>query len=145
MGQYGQPNLALVGILVDWSTRVTDGRTDRQTELPWHIHAIAYMLSQVKTECVYTSGLSVWVIHLTAFLSSTTWASQHQKGKPLWILMKQNITGGSGISWTICKPFAPHSRQIITQVPHQSPLSFYRPDALSATHRTVSKHWRQSQ
>jgi len=32
-------------------TRVTDGRTDRQTELAWHIRAIAYMLSRViKTE-----------------------------------------------------------------------------------------------
>jgi len=26
----------------------TDGRTDRQTELAWHIRAIAYMLSRVK-------------------------------------------------------------------------------------------------
>ena len=32
----------------DWSTRVTDIQTDRQTELPWHIRAIAYMLSRVK-------------------------------------------------------------------------------------------------
>jgi len=30
------------------STRVTDGWTDRQTELTWHIRAIAYMLSRVK-------------------------------------------------------------------------------------------------
>jgi len=29
---------------------VTDRQTDRQTELPWHIRAIAYMLSRVKTE-----------------------------------------------------------------------------------------------
>jgi len=29
-------------------TRVPDGRTDRQTELAWHIRAIAYMLSRVK-------------------------------------------------------------------------------------------------
>ena len=28
--------------------------------------------------------------------------------------------GGSGISWTICKSFAPHSRQITTPVPHHS-------------------------
>jgi len=27
---------------------VTDGETDGQTELPWHIRAIAYMLSRVK-------------------------------------------------------------------------------------------------
>jgi len=30
-------------------TRVTDRRTDRRTELAWHIRAIAYMLSRVKT------------------------------------------------------------------------------------------------
>ena len=29
-------------------TRVTDRRTDRRTELAWHIRAIAYMLSRVK-------------------------------------------------------------------------------------------------
>jgi len=29
-------------------TRVTDGRTDGQTELAWHIRAIAYLLSRVK-------------------------------------------------------------------------------------------------
>jgi len=28
--------------------------------------------------------------------------------------------GGSGISWTICKSFAPHSGQITTTVPHHS-------------------------
>ena len=28
--------------------RQTDGRTDRRTELAWHIRAIAYMLSRVK-------------------------------------------------------------------------------------------------
>ena len=33
-------------------TRVSDGRTDGRTdaELAWHIRAIAYMLSRVKTE-----------------------------------------------------------------------------------------------
>jgi len=28
--------------------------------------------------------------------------------------------GGSGISWTICKSFAPRSRQITMPVPHHS-------------------------
>ena len=46
---------------------------------------------------------------------------------------------GSVISWAICK-FAPRSRQITTPAPHHS--VFYRPDALSATQPTVSKHWR---
>jgi len=30
----------------------TDGRTDGQTELAWHIRAIAYMLSRVKSRLV---------------------------------------------------------------------------------------------
>jgi len=50
-------------------------------------------------------------------LSRTTWVSRHQKGKPFWILLKQEMTGGSGISWTIRKSFAPHSRHTTTPVP----------------------------
>ena len=35
-------------------------------------------------------------------LSGTTQVSQYQKGKkPIWILLKQEILGGSGISWAI--------------------------------------------
>ena len=49
--------------------------------------------------------------------------------------------GGSGISWTICKSFAPHSRQKTKPVPHH--FSFYRPDAVPAAQPTASKHWRQ--
>jgi len=56
-------------------------------------------------------------IHLMAFFSHTTWVNWHQKGKLFWIIMKQKMTGGTGISWTICKSFAPHSRQITTPVP----------------------------
>jgi len=63
-----------------------------------------------------------------------------RKGKPIWILLKQETVSGSGISWTICKS-APCSRQITTPAPHHS--VFYRPDALPATQPTVSKHLRQ--
>jgi len=45
--------------------------------------------------------------------SRRTWVSRHQKGKP-------EMMGGSGIRWTICKSFVPHSRQITTPVPHHS-------------------------
>jgi len=60
--------------------------------------------------------------------SRTIWVSRHQKGKPFWILLKQEMMGGSGINWTICKPFAPHSRQITTPVPYHS--IFYGPNTL---------------
>ena len=46
------------------------------------------------------------------------WAST-RKVKPIWILLKQETVGGSGISWAICKS-APHSRQITMPAPHHS-------------------------
>ena len=52
------------------------------------------------------------------------WASTRQV-KPIWILLKQKIVSGSGISWAICKS-APCSRQITTPAPHYS--VFYRVD-----------------
>jgi len=72
-------------------------------------------------------------------LSGTTRVSRYQKGKPIWILLKQETVSGSGISWAICKS-APHSRQITMPVPHHS--VFYRPDTLPAAQPTASKHRR---
>ena len=60
-------------------------------------------------------------------LSRTTQVSRYQKGKPIWILLKQETVSGSGVSWAICKS-APRSRQITTPAPHHS--VFHRPDAL---------------
>ena len=77
--------------------------------------------------------------HLTAlFLGLPRWAGT-RKVKPIWILLKQEIMSGSGISWAICKS-APHSRQITMPAPRHS--VFYRPDALPAAQPSVSKHWR---
>ena len=50
-------------------------------------------------------------------LSRTTQVSRYQKGKTIWILLKQEAVSGSGISWAVCKS-APHSRQITTPAPH---------------------------
>ena len=47
----------------------------------------------------------------------TTRVSRYQKGKPIWILLKQETTSGSGISWAVCKS-APCSRQITTPATH---------------------------
>jgi len=55
--------------------------------------------------------------------SRTTWVSQFQKGKTSLDLNEARDEGfcdGSGISWTICKQFAPRSRQITTSTPHHS-------------------------
>ena len=77
---------------------------------------------------------------LTALFPGLPGSSGTRKAKPIWILMKQEIVSGSGISWAICK-FAPSSRQITMPAPHHS--VFYRPDALPAAQPTASKHWRQ--
>ena len=69
--------------------------------------------------------------------SGTTQVSRYQKGKPIWILLKQETVSGSGISWAICKS-ASCSRQITTPAPHHS--VFYRPGALPAAQPTASKH-----
>jgi len=79
-------------------------------------------------------------IHIHTFnslCSRTTWVSWHQTSKPFWMLLKQETMGGSGISWTMCKSFAPHSRHIATPVPHHS--IFYGLDALPDTQPTLSK------
>ena len=65
-------------------------------------------------------------------LSGTTRVSRYQKGKPTWILLKQETVSSSGISWAMCKS-APRFRQITTPAPHHS--VFYRPDALPAAQR----------
>ena len=57
--------------------------------------------------------------HLTAlFPGLPRWAGT-RKIKPIWIWLKQETVGGSGISWGICKS-APRSRQITTPAPHHS-------------------------
>jgi len=45
--------------------------------------------------------------------------SRYQKGKQIWILLKQGTVSGSGIGWTICKS-ASRSRQITTPAPRHS-------------------------
>ena len=51
--------------------------------------------------------------------SGTSRVSRYQKGKPIWILLKQETVNGTGISWAICKS-ASRSRQITTPVLHHS-------------------------
>jgi len=49
---------------------------------------------------------------------------QDNLGKPApereTILLEQEMMGGNGIRWTMCKSFAPCFRQITTPLPHQS-------------------------
>jgi len=93
--------------------------------------------------CIQTARRAVHT-HTHPFnghLSRTTRVSRYQKGKPIWISLKQETVSGSGIRWAICKS-APSSSQITTPVPHHS--IFHRPDALPAAQPTASKHWRHN-
>jgi len=67
-----------------------------------------------------------------------TWVSRHQKGKPFWILLEQEMMG-----WQ--RHQLDHMQIICTLLQRDnhantSPLSFYRPDALPAAKPTASKH-----
>jgi len=108
----------------------THARTN--TRMHARMHACTHACTHTHTHTHTFNGL----------FSRTTWVSWHQKGKPFWILLKQEMTGGNGISWTICKSFALHSRQTTMPVPHH--LIFYGPDALPDAKPTVSKQWRQT-
>jgi len=55
--------------------------------------------------------------------SRTTRVSRYQKGKTIWILLKQETVIGSGISWAICKS-ATRSRETTMPAPHQL-ISFF--------------------
>jgi len=85
--------------------------------------------------------LLLLLLHLfNDLFSRTTWASRYQRGKTSLDLNEardDGVWGCSGISWTICKQSAPHSRQITTPTPHYS--IFYRPDALPGAQPTASK------
>ena len=72
-------------------------------------------------------------------ISWTTWVSRHQKGKPFWILLEQEMM------WWQWRQLD-RMQIIFTSLQTDnhastSPLSCYRPDALPATQPTLSKHW----
>jgi len=67
-------------------------------------------------------------------LSGTTWMSWYQKGNPIWILLKQETVGGSGINWAICK-YAPCPRQVPVPAP---PLLNFLQARCPSCHPTTS-------
>jgi len=72
--------------------------------------------------CIKNLHANCTFIHTHTFngpFSGTTKVSRYQKGKPIWILLKQETVSGSDISWVICKS-APRSRQITMPAPHHS-------------------------
>ena len=57
--------------------------------------------------------------------SGTTRVSRYQKGKPIWILLKQETVSGSGISWAVCK--SARSRPTTTPAHHHSVFTGWMP------------------
>ena len=94
------------------------------------------------TLCAVSSEFRIlnyyYYIRLTVF-SRTTCVSRHQKGKPFWILMQQEM-----MEWQWHQ--LDHMQIICTSLQTDtSPLNFYGLDALPAARPTASKHWRQRQ
>ena len=86
---------------------------------------INYLLIVIVQECNGPRCLVHQLIHTPVYTCLTAlcpglpgWAGT-RKAQPIWILLKQEIVSGSGISWATCKS-APRSRQIITPTPHHS-------------------------
>ena len=99
------------------------------------------VLNSVTTLSLYLCLITHTHTRLTVLFPGLPGWAGTRKGKPIWILLKQETVSGSGISWAICKS-VPRCRQITKPAPYHSKV-FYRPDALPAAQPTVSKHWRQ--
>jgi len=79
------------------------------------------------TIIIYIHHLQPLLGPFNGLFSRTTGVSRHQKGKPFWIYWSKRWRGGSGISWTIRKSFAPCSRQITMPLPHHSVFTGWMP------------------
>ena len=86
-------------------------------------------------------------------LFRTIWVSRHHRVNHSGFYQSKRWWGGSGISWTICKSFAPHSRQITTPLPHHSvftgrmpflPLNQQRQSTEGNSWLVLRKQWSQT-
>ena len=65
-----------------------------KTELEFIVTCILALKADVKEVMLLLLLLLLLLLHLfNSFFSRTTWVSQHQKGKPFWILTKQEMMG----------------------------------------------------
>ena len=71
-GQSESERMSICSAFLIQYTRVTDGRTDGQTELAWYIRAIAYMPSRVKitTNQSLISCCQLWCLHVVLWFVS---------------------------------------------------------------------------
>ena len=93
----------------------------------------AKLITDQRHEYLFIHTATTTVQPFNGLFSRTIWVSRYKKGKT----RLTGFWGGSGISWTICKQSASHSRYKHTNT---SSLNFYRPAALPDEQPTVSKH-----
>jgi len=74
-------------------------------------YTVYFMLPNLQSQCT-----EEYYYPFNSLSSRTTWVSLHEKGKPFWILLEQEMMGWQ--CWTICKSFASRSRQITTPASH---------------------------
>ena len=91
----------------------------RDSEWHWHLLGHIQVCTSLQTDNHASTPPHTNTHPFNGPLSRTTRVSRYQKGKPIWILLKQETVSGSGICWAIYKS-APHSRQITTLAPHHS-------------------------
>ena len=74
--------------------------------------------------------------------SGTTRLNRYKKGKPIWILLKQEtVSGSDGINWAVCKS-ASRSRQITTPAPQATCPSCRPTDSINALkHRHIPREY----
>jgi len=106
----------------------------------------AYCIKTTSTELdkyliklLLTSGQHVYYYTITYICLTASFPGQPERANTRKVnhsgfLWSRKWWSGGGISWTICKSFAPCSRQNHAST---SSLSFYRPDALPVTQPTA--------
>jgi len=107
----------------------------------WHRSFASSQLPflSVNQRCQNTQGIYYcyyYYIRLMAFFPRQPWYASTRKVNHSGFYWSKGRWGGSGISWTICKSFAPLS----TPVPHHSVFTGQMPFLLPKP--TASKHWR---
>jgi len=75
----------------------------------------------VWTQGVATGKLLLLLLHpFNGLFYRTTWVAGTRKVNHSGFCWSKRWWGGSGISWTICKSYAPRSRQMTMPVPHHT-------------------------
>jgi len=137
---------------------VTDRQTDGQTELPWHIRAIAYMLSRViiifynELCCPYSAGCTA-SRHFGRYSFPVLLIIRGSAGLATllkWFACQKTVTH-SNISWAqhrvtslMCPTPLPLSQNIVTyqnihRVPHSTVVIYNYSTTYTNTHASNSR------